>query len=309
MSERNKLKEAQNLLKQGGHLEAKKIVEEIKTLDPAIRLDVIMLLLVVYDHVRENDKLLLATDEGIKIATMLGNDPVRTYLVGRKAIFLTSALSHMVHREKNLVLSSNVFGWIDFSLERDKKEYEAIIEKRAVLEKEIATLVTEVIEKTEESSDHYFRGSTLSAIGDFYSSIYFCYLLDFQSGGKIKSKIANMYFVRRWNIIFFLYDKVSRRKILESKKKCFQYFERSIEEFRLGEYQSEEAHAMYNLAVKLKLTNHFQRAHKLLAKAKTIAKELRETHLLAQIEALEEETAKKNRHIRDYVSELGLDLP
>ena len=172
-----------------------------------------MLLLVVYDHVTENDKLLLATDEGIKIATTLGLDSVRTYLIGRKAIFLTSALSWMVHRQKNLMLSSNVFGWIDFSLERDKNEYEAIIERRVTIEKEIAVLIAEVIEKTEASSDHYFRGSTFSAIGDFYSSIYFCYLLDFQSGGKIKSKIANMYFVRRWNLIFFLYDKTSRQKI------------------------------------------------------------------------------------------------
>ncbi len=309
MSERNKLKEAQSLIRQGSHVEARKIVEGINTLDPTIRLDVIMLLLVVYDHVSENDKLLLATDEAIKIATMLGNDPVQTYLVGRKAIFLTSSLSSMVHRQKNLMLSSNVFEWIDFSLERDKKEYEAIIEKRVALEKEIAMLIEEVIAKTEESSDHYFRGSSLSAIGDFYSSIYFYYLLDFQSGGRIKSKIANMYFVRRWNLIFFLYDKISRQKILESKKKCFHYFERSIEEFRLGEHESEEVHALYNLAVKLKLTNHFQRANKLLMEAKILARKLQEVYLLKQIETLEEETAKKNRHIRDYVSELGLDMP
>jgi hypothetical protein len=309
MSERNRLTEAQSLIRQGGHAEARKIVEGINTIDPAIRLDVIMLLLVVYDHVTENDKLLLATDEGVKIATRLGKDSVRTYLVGRKAIFLTSALSTMVHRQKNLVLSSNVFEWIDFSLERDKKEYEAIVEMRKKLEAEIDILIAEVIGKAEASTDHYFRGSTFSAIGDFYSSMYFCYLLDFQRGGKIKSKIANMYFVRRWNLLIFFYDKISRQKIRKAKRECFRYFERSIEEFGLGERRSEEAHAMYNLAVKLKITNHFRRAKKLLANARPIAEELQESHLLTQIVSLEKETADKNRYLRDWVTELGLDMP
>ena len=215
----------------------------------------------------------------------------------------------MVHRQKNLMLSANVFEWIDFSLERDKKEYGVIVEMRKPVEKEVDSLIVAVIERAERGIDHYFRGHLFSAIGDFYSSRYLNDMLDFQKGGKTKSKIANLYFVRRWNLDRFLYDKDNRKKIADSKAKCIQYFKRSIDEFRLSDKKSEEANATYNLAVKMKIFYTFGRAKKLLAEAKSIAVELHEKPLIQKIKMLEKEVADKNRHMRDYVTEMGLDMP
>lgn len=309
MANTKELNNARGLIAEGRHPEARKMLEAITTQDPKIRLDALLAFLVVLDHVTENDKLLDVATEGIEIATKLGNDEVRSYLMARKSIFLLTHLSSMVHRQKNLMLSSNVFEWIDFSLERDKKEYEAIVEMRKPIEKEIGSLIGAVIEQAERGIDHYFRGHLFSAIGDFYSSRYLNDMLDFQKSGKIKSRIANLYFIRRWNLDRFLYDRDSRKKTIDSKTKCIQYFERSISEFRLGGKRSEEANAIYNLAVKMKLFYTFGRAKSLLAKAKSIALELKEKPLLQKIESLEKEVADKNRHMRDYVTEMGLDMP
>lgn len=309
MANTTELNNARSLIAEGRHPEARKILEAITTQDLKIKLDILLAFLVVLDHVTENDKLLDVATEGIEIATKLGNDEVRSYLMARKSIFLLTHLSSMVHRQKNLMLSSNVFEWIDFSLERDKKEYEAIVEMRKPIEKEIGSLIEEVIERAEKGINHYFRGHLFSAIGDFYSSQYLNDMLDFQKGGKIKSKIANLYFVRRWNLDKFLYDRTSRKKITDSKRKCIQYFERSINEFRLGGKKSEEANAIYNLAVKMKIFYTFGRAKSMLEKAKLIALELQEKPLLQKIEMLEKEVADKNRHMRDYVTEMGLDMP
>ena len=309
MSEIKNLNKARDLIAQGGHVEARKILEAITSKDPKIRLDVILALLVVFDHVTENDKLLEVTNEGIEITMKNGNESVNSYLLARKSIFMLTHLSSMIHRQKNLMLSAGVFEWIDFSLERDKKEYEFIVEKRKPIEKEIELLIATVIERAEHGVNHYFRGHLFSAIGDFYSSKYLADMLDFQEGGRTKSKIANMYFVRRWNLDKFLYDRASRRKIRDSKKKCVLYFERSIAEFQLGGKKSEGANAIYNLAVKMKTFYKFARAKRLLAEAKSIAVSLNEKPLLGKIEMFEKEVADKNRNIRDYVEELGLDLP
>ncbi len=309
MANTKELNNARELIAEGRHPEARKILETITMPDPKTRLDVLLTFLVVLDHVTENDRLLDVATEGIDIATKLGNDEVRSYLMAQKSIFLLTHLSSLIHRQKNLMLSSNVFEWIDFSLERDKREYDAIVEMRKPIEKEVDSLIEAVIEQAGRGTDHYFRGHLFSAIGDFYSSKYLNDMLDFQKGGKIRSRIANLYFTRRWNLDRFLYDRDSRKKTIDSKTKCIQYFERSIAEFRLGGKRSEEANAIYNLAVKMKLFYTFGRAKSLLAKAKSFALELREKPLLQKIESLEKEVADKNRHMRDYVTEMGLDMP
>lgn len=87
------------------------------------------------------------------------------------------------------------------------------------------------------------------------------------------------------------------------------YFEKSIAEHRAGGKTSEEAHATYNLAVKYKITYRFSKAKKFLAKAKILAEKQKETRLLQKIELLEKEVEDKNKHMRNYVEEMGLDLP
>lgn len=309
MSDKEKLNNIRSLIGQAKHDEARKILETITTRDPLIRVDVLLIFLVVLDHVTENDQLLAVANEGLQLTKQTGNDNVYGYFLGKKSLFLLSKLSNMVHREKNLKLSANVFQWIDFSLERDKKEYEIIIEERKKLEKAADDAMAEVEEKANRSNDHYFRGHMYSEVAEFHCSKYLLYKLDFQKGGRRRSMIANLYFVRRWNLDKFLYDRKSRKKIESSEKQCYEYFNKAIEEFRLGGKKSEQAHAIYNLAVKFKIFYRFYKASKMLVKAKIIADELKEKYLSDKIAHLEKEIDDKNRNLRDWVTELGLDLP
>lgn len=309
MSDQEKLNKAREYYDRGEYPEARKLLEEITTENPTIRMNVLSAFIGVLDHVSENSRLLTVANEGIKIATNTGNEIMRNYFLGKKCFFLMSALSAMIYRQRNLVLSKNVFEWIDFSLQIDKKEYEKIVEMRKKLEEEIDSTLAIVFEGAESSTDHIFRGHQFSAIGDAYSSRYLEYKLDFQEGGKIRSRIANTYLVRRWNLDRFLYNRDIRRKIDEARNKCVQYFEISIKEFGLAGMKSEQAHSIYNLAAKLVLFNRFRRSGKLLKEARVMAESENIKPLLDKISNLEKVVKDRNRHIRDYVSEFGLDLP
>lgn len=308
MSDQKKLNKARELYDRGKYPEARKLLEEITTKDPSIRINVLSALIGVLDHVSENDKLLAVANEGIEVATLAGNYAMESYFMGKKCFFLMSNLSMMIYRQKNLTLSSRVFEWIGFSLERDKLEYEMISEERKKLEKEIDLLLSTVIEGVERNPDHYFRGHQFSAIGDAYSSKYLADKLDFQEGGKFKSKIANTNFVRRWNLDRYLYRRDIRLKIDRSRDMCIKYFEKAIKEFELVGMKSEQAHTIYNLAAKVLLFNRFRRAKKLLAEARMMAESIDEKRLLDKIEQLEKRVIGENE-MRDYVQEAGLDMP
>ena len=146
MSERDEIKKAHILISQGKEEEAKKILWPISTSkEPMNKIDAILALLVVLDHVTENDKLLEVTNAGIEAAENINRKDVLAFLMGKKCMFLLTDLSTMIHREKNLMLSANVFKWIEFSLERDKKEYALIKEARKGVEKEVEELASKVI--------------------------------------------------------------------------------------------------------------------------------------------------------------------
>jgi len=310
MPESQKLKEARRLISENKKEVAAPILWSLHTSKtPTIKLDAILALLVLLDHVTETPKLLELTNEGIDIAMQLHRDDVRGYLLGRKSVFILTQLGYLIYRQKNLKLSAGVFKWVDFSLEKDKREFEAIVQKRIEMEKELRELEDVVLKFAEASTNHYFRGNIFATIGDFYSSKYFNDHLDFMRGGKNRSKIANMYLVRRWNLDKLLYDRKSRQQIRESREKCILYFEKAVTEFEAGNLGSNTAHAVYNLAVKMQSMNLFVRARTLLVKAEVLANAHNEKLLLSQIEKLKEAIKGKNRKIRDYVDEFGLDLP
>lgn len=310
MSESQQLNEAHKLISENKRDAAAPILWKLYSSNTsAIKLDAILALLVVLDHVTETPKLLEITDVGIDIAMQLHKDDVRGYLLGQKSVFLLTQLGYLIYRQKNLKLAAGVFKWIDFSLGRDKKEFEAIAQKRIEMERELRDLENTIMRLAETSTSHYFRGRIFATIGDCYSSKYFNDHLDFMKGGRIRSKIATIYLVRRWNIDKLLYDREIRRRIHDSRTKCIQYFEKAIAEFEADNLGSETAHTVYNLAVRLQSMNLFSRANKLLVKARNLANTHGERMLLGQIEKLELELRNKNRKIRDYVEEYGLDMP
>ncbi|MGH8653727.1 MAG: hypothetical protein ACREYE_16845 [Gammaproteobacteria bacterium] len=309
MSEEDALDRARQLIDQGNAEDAWKLLWPLcESRNRVTRLNAIFALLVALNPITENDKLVLLADKGIETAAHLGLSDERAYLLSRKVFYLLNHLSLLVHRMKNLTLSARVFKWIDFSLERDKKEYDAISKRRVDIEKEIASTATLVEKLAEECTDHRVRGQLFESIGDYYSTWFFLDCLDLQRGGRIRAKIFNLRFVRRWNLTYFLYDRESRKKILVSKRMCFQYLERAVAAFEAANLRADVARACYNLAAKLMLTNHFVRAQHLLLKAKSLV-DSNDAKLVHQIGKLEQRIRERNRVTPNYVEELGLDMP
>lgn len=308
MSDKEKLNKALELYDRGEYAETRKLLEAIATKDPSVRLNVLSAFIGVLDHVSENDKLLVVANEGIEIAEKVGNESMRNYFLGKKCFFLLSDLSSMIYRQTNLTLSGRVFEWIEFSLTKDKKEYKTLIKKRKEVEEEIKSTIAIVIEDAERSADPNFKGHQFSSIGGAYSTKYLVDKLDYQEGGKIKSKIANIYFVRRWNLDRYFYRRDIRLKIDQSRDLCIRYFEKAVKEFERAGMKSEQAHTIYNLAAKMLLFNAFRRTKKLLAEARAVAESIGEKRVLKKIEYLEKRIVGENE-AWDYVTEMGLDMP
>jgi hypothetical protein len=309
MTDQEKLNNARILFDRGEYIGSRKQLESISTDNPNIRLNVLLTFLGVLDHVTENEKLLEVVEEGISLADTLGNDSVKIYLLSKKCSFLLSDLSMMSYTQVNLKLASRAFEWIDFSLEIDKQEYKQIEVDKKKLKTEIDESVELILSASEKSTNHMLLGHLFSTVGDIYNQWYLIDKLIYQEGGKLKSKVANLYFVRRWNLEKYLYPREGRRKTDSSKKLCIFYFRKSVKEFGLAGKKSELAYAIYNFSVKYTLFNEFRKAKKLLRESKVIAEANQDKRLLDKISDLETKIADKNRTIKDYVGEMGLDLP
>ena len=311
MSETQKLKEAQLLISMNSVEKATPLLWNLySSNNPNIKLNAILSLLAVLDYVAETEKILRIIEEGIKIAISVGKNDVVTFLLGRKSFFLESVLGFLIYRQKNLVLSANVFKWINFATVKEKREFEAIAAKRQQIEKEIKEIENNILGMAEASPDHYFRGHVFMAVGEIYGSRYLNDKLDLMIGGKLRSKIGNIYFIRRWNLDnLLLYRNSDRRKIVRHKKNCILFFRRAISDFEAGGNEADMAHACYNLAVKLKMMFHFRDAKKYLEQAERLARNNDEGRLLSQILSFRSELKDKNKNVRNYVEEFGLDLP
>jgi len=311
MSEEQDLKQARGLIAENNKDQASGILWRLyKSHNLKIKLDAILSLLVILDHFTENEKLLNLVEEGLKITSTLGKRDVEAYLLAEKCNFLLTKVGFMIYRQKNLKLSANVFKWIGFSTEREKKEFEAIVQQRKELEEEAQKLEADVLNIIQNNKDHYSKGHIFSRLGDLYSSKFLNDQLDLMIGGKIRSKIGNIYFVRKWSLgKWFLYKSKDRRKIKDDWDRCVYFFKLAISEFEFGKFGGEMAHACYNLAVKYKTAYQFINAKKFLKQAQELAEKYNEKRLLAQIVLFQKELKNKNKSIRNYVEEYGLDLP
>lgn len=311
MSEIQKLKEAQRLISINDVEKATPLLWELySSNNPNTKLNAILSLLAVLDYVTDTEKILQIIKGGIKIATSMGKNDVIAFLLGRKSFFLESVLGFLIYRQKNLVLSANVFKWINFATEKEKREFEKITNKRQQIEKEIREIENTILRMAESSSDHYFRGHVFMAVGEIYGSRYLNDKLDLMIGGRLRSKIGNIYWVRRWRLDnLLLYRSSDRRKIVGHKRDCVRFFKLSISEFEAGGNESDMAHACYNLAVKLNMMFHFHGAARYLYQAERLARKTNEGRLLAQVLSFRSDLKNKNKNVRNYVEEFGLDLP
>lgn len=311
MPESQELKNALNFIASGQKEKALPLLWKLYTSkNSGIKLTAGMNLLTVLDLTTENKKLLDVTDETIELASAMGKKDIRIYLLSKKAIFVYNDLTYLTSRQRNLNLAAGVFHWIDFSLEKDQKEYEAIIAQKDTYKKEISSLEADVLASIQSIEDHNLRGHIFMSLGEISFTRFLNDQLDLMICGRLRSKIINYYFVRRWNLNILLgFDRNAQRKIRKSRKMCISYFEKSIKEFKVGHHEINLAYAFYNLAAKFTLMYCFSKARRYLNKARQLAEMRDEKALLVKINELGPRIKDKYKDSNNYVREQKLNLP
>lgn len=310
MSEEQNLKQARNFIDENNKPKAVEILWKLYQSDnQKIKLDTILCLLVILDRSIENNKIIEIIDEGLKIAPKIDKD-IEAYLLIQKCCLLLIRLSLMIYRQKNLKLAAQVFKWINFSTEREKEEFELIIKQKQKIEEETQRLEDNVCNYIQVNKSHRTRGRIFLELSEIYNLKYSNNQLDLMIGGKKRSWLGNKYLIKRWNLgKWFLYNSKGRKKLKENWHECLNFMDLAISEFKAGRFNEELAHAYYNLAVKYQFIFQFRKAKKALKLALKLAEEYNCKRLLAQITLLGKRLKEKNKNIKNYVEEFGLDLP
>jgi hypothetical protein len=303
--------EIDNLISSGAFDQANVLLENLyRNANNAQKVEVVKRFAVTAKDIPRIYKLSHRLDEAILISTAYGKWDEVLYFESEKLNCLVHKLSMMVYRQANLRLSGQVFPWLGFALESNKNEYEQLEEQAVNIGSKANKLSEKII--TDLKSKNWSASLVARVylqLADYYSSLYLHYLQKYIRGGKIKSKIANNHFVRRWNLFLYLYTKDERRKIFEVRELSFKYSQLAVDEFTKDLDKSGSAHALYNYAIKLCTCNKFVRALKALEEAEKSLDNERDAFLLNQIIEYRAQVKDKNRNIRDYVDELGLSRP
>ncbi|HEX5412375.1 MAG TPA: hypothetical protein VFZ27_11010 [Terriglobia bacterium] len=231
--------------------------------NPEIVLDAGLALLAALDQFAQNDALLQIANRTITIASALKRNDKCAFLLTQKAVYLSRKLSELLYRQQNLKLAAKAFQWIDFSLVEDKEEYAALGAESSRLENEIAGLEAAALAELQTNQNHYLQGKVLLGMAEISFSRFMYDLGAPVNSGPWKSKILNIYFVRRWNLDKLIgYNREGRSRLRDSFRKAIKLFKRAMEAFTTGQYKSDAAHVAYALALKHALTFHFSKARK-----------------------------------------------
>ena len=311
MPEADDLKAAQHLLAQGMPAKAQPILRKLyQSSNPATRLDAGLSLLAAMDQVSQNDLLLQIAEQCITTANALRRKDIHAFLLTQNAVFLFRKLSGLLYQEQNLKLAAKAYRWIDFSLQEDKIEYAALGEERTRLEKEIAALEAGALAELKSIHDHYPQGKILMGLAEISSSRFMYDLGLLMNGGRWKSKIMNIYYIRRWNLDKLIgYTRRDRGKLQNSFRDAIDLYRRALGEFRADKNNSDAANAAYTIALKYAVTFRFSKAKKYLNLSRNLGNADTDRNLFIYIEELEKRIKDRYRHPRNYVEEFGLDLP
>lgn len=301
MSEKNNLQNAINLLTQGRRKEA--AVEllnlENKITEKNLRIQLIDASLSALDPINENEKLIEMSGEGIKIVGDYNKRDIQAYFMSRRADFLTIKVTFLQYRQQNLKLAP---GWIEFSIEADKQEYQKLTAQVDKLEREVDDLLTQALSLAEQSGSKNIFGRVLMAKGSVESLRYFHYKTECIRGG-LRAKL--------WLKFNFLRYPFFERLIIYTGKnaqKLQSFVDTFTEKFLKAAQIFEESgdsmagYAYHNLANNFSTAYRFRKAKKYLKKAKNIAIKHNDSLLKRQIEILEKVIKAKNKNVPDYLN-------
>lgn len=297
MSEENKYKRATDLLMEGKRKEASTILLTLykQTTKRGFKVQLIDALLVALDPIKDNQKLIDMSSEGIKLASELRMSAPRAHFMGRKADFLMSRVSSYRYQRSNLKLTP---GWIGFSTEADKRSYEELTAEIEGFEKEVDQLLTEAIFIAERIDNKRALGFILMSKASAENYRYLYYKMEYMSGTlKVKVWLLLHRYGFEVPILFGLKYHKTLKEYLDSFTASYLRAAKLLDE--IGDDTA--GFAYYDLAVNLKTAYKFRRTNKYLCRAKVIAERSNNTLLDSKIKELEKSIKARNKDIPNYL--------
>jgi len=301
MSNENNFKEAIDLLMTGRRKESSVILLDLykRVVQSEFKVQLIDALITALDPIKENQNLINMASEGIKLAGRLRMLPFQAHFMGRKAEFLISKSSQYQYQRANLKLTP---GWIEFSTEADKNNYEIFTKKVEKLDEEVDQLLVDAVSIAEKANDKKALAFVLMSKASIESSRYLQYKMECIRDAwgtkiwiffhKLGFDITHLLNFKHYKILKIYIDSFTKNYLEAAKL---------LEE--IGD--SAASYAYFDLAVHLQLAYKFHKAKDYLRKAKIIAKKHNDVLLIAKAKALEKSIKTKNRDIPNYLEGEG----
>jgi len=298
MPEENSYKKALGLLMSGRRKEASTELLRLYhyITDNSLRLQLIDALLTALDPKKENHTLIDLSSEGIKLSEEQKSLDLRAHFMSRKAEFLANKSAFLHLRRAELKLAP---GWLGFSIEADKNNYESLTAEIQSLEKETDKLLSDAMMIATSAGNKKTLAFVLISKGYVESSRYLDYKLKCISV-PWKSKVRLI--LNKWGLEIPLLFGLNHHKRLKA------YIESFTKSYLEGAKLLEEiddpyaGYAFRDLSISLKMAYKFRQAKSCLRKAKVLARKHNDAFLSAQISQLERSIKARNRDVPNYLN-------
>lgn len=286
MSEKDNLQNAINLLMSGKRKEAAAELLNLdsKIMDKNLRIQLIDASLSALDPTKDGGRLIELSGEGIKIAGDYGRKDLQAHFMSRRADFLMTKVVFLQYRRQNLKFAP---GWIEFSTEADKQDYEKLTAQVEKIETEVNDLLAQALILAGQSRNKNVLGRVLMAKGSVESSRYLHYKTECMRG-NFRAKLWLKFEFLRYPFFehLIIFTGKDAQKLQSFVDTFTENFLRAAQIFeKLGD--STAGYAYHNLANDLKTAYRFGAARKYLGKARGIAQRHNDSLLMRQLEMLE----------------------
>lgn len=280
MSEEDKkFSQAEVLISVGRKEEAAKIFLDIfnSSSDVVMRLNSGLELNRSLDPLKDTEQLIVITNETIHLADRLIDKDIKAIALCYKGLLLLHKKIRNIDRLTRIKLSPD---WFEFSLEREKVEYEALEQELSNLEEDATQSLNEAEMIADKTQDSALKSTVYSMIGQAYGyrSMEFRY--------KKIGKNGLGYWLVEKRLEHLLYNRKDKKRLSLLHKDADKFFLKAIRVSKENNDLLEEALALHNYANQLVTMNRYRDARKCLDLSKEIAIKIPDKQLLKNIETL-----------------------
>jgi len=286
MSEEDKFSQAETLLSAGNKEEAAEKFLELfnSSSDVVTRLNCGLELNRSLDPVRDTEQLLVITDETLRLADRLIDKDIKAIALCYKGLLLIHSKITKIDRMKRIKLSPD---WFEFSLEREKQEYETLEQELDDMENEATISLQEAEKIADRTKDTALKATVYSMIGQSfgYRSMEFRY-------NKIGKSGFRLWLIEK-QLEHLLYSRKDKKSLKTIHKQADKFFLKAIKTAEENNNLPEKGLALYNYANQLRTMNRYRKAKKILNLSKEIAIKTSDKYLLNNIDILLERVKTK----------------